>query len=123
MEKLNDKIISFLRFFWKFGYEPTEIKNSKYLPTPKNIGNYEIDIVAKKQGQYCIGIILKNSEFENLNLLVEKITFLSSLKNKNDKKEINLFVACDKQYFEQLKKIILFIPQKYVHKIKIFYLN
>jgi hypothetical protein len=54
MEKLNDKIISFLRFFWKFGYEPTEIKNSKYLPTPKILGIMKLILLQRNKGSFVL---------------------------------------------------------------------
>lgn len=118
----DEKINELVRFFWKFGYEPIQIKGSKYLKAPERIGNYEIDILAKKDKYFAIGIVIKNSEIENQNELIQKITYLASLKNKFDKKDIYLFLGCQKENYETIKKLLNFVPRNFHHKIKLFYL-
>ncbi|HOJ37557.1 MAG TPA: hypothetical protein PLI27_08600 [Ignavibacteriales bacterium] len=118
----ENRIKDLIRFFWKFGFQPIEIRGSKYLNTPKNIGDYQIDIVAKRNDTYAIGIIVNDNEFENQNNLIKKISFLASLKNKYNSKDIYLFLGCSKDNFENLKRLLNFVTQKYIHKIKVFYL-
>ena len=67
--------------FWKLGYLTVSRKFGTYLPEPQYVGKYSVDIVARYNKNYAIGLALNDDELHKSDIM-EEIIYLSSRKTK-----------------------------------------
>src|ERR1035437_6303155 len=78
--------------FWKNGYLTISRRFGSYLPEPKRMGGFDVDIVARYKKDYAIGITLNEMDIENPELK-NKISFLATRKTKFTNKQVLLFIG------------------------------
>ena len=94
--------------FWKNGYLTISRKFGTYLPEPKRLGGFEVDIIARYKKDYAIGITLNEDDLEE-DGLKERIKFLATRQTKFTNKNVLLFVG-----------IPLYLKKKFEHIISSF---
>lgn len=97
--------------FWKKGYLTVSRKFGKYLPEPTPIGGYDVDVIAKYKNSFAIGIVLKESDFSDVNKIKERIIYLASRHTKFSKKSVSLYVGVSSINFFRLKQLISDLPE------------
>jgi len=91
--------------FWKNGYSTLSRKYGKYLPDPPQIGDYEIDLLARRGKDYAIGLSLNSFDLSDLKIL-EKIRFLASRRVKHSNKPVTLFLGIPMKIYKPIRELI-----------------
>jgi len=108
---IKKDIDALIEHFWKRGYMTVSRKFGTYLPEPSRVGSYEVDVIARYKNSYAIGIILKESDFVNINGIKEKIIYLASRKTRYSNKSVNLYIGVSSMNFFKAKQIISELPE------------
>jgi len=108
---IKKDIDALIEHFWKRGYMTVSRKFGTYLPEPSRVGSYEVDVIARYKNSYAIGIILKESDFVNINGIKEKIIYLASRKTRYSNKSVNLYIGVSSLNFFKAKQIISELPE------------
>ncbi len=108
---IKKDIDALIEHFWKRGYMTVSRKFGTYLPEPSRVGGYEVDVIARYKNSYAIGIILKESDFVNLNRIKEKIIYLASRKTRYSNKSVNLYIGVSSLNFFKTKQIVSELPE------------
>ena len=90
--------------FWKLGYMTVKRKYGTYLPEPGKVGEFDIDIIARQEKDYAVGITLLEEELNNPKLL-EKITFLATRRTKFSNREVQLFLGIPSKHYKKVKQL------------------
>lgn len=104
--------------FWKNGYSTLSRKFGKYLPDPPKIGDYEIDLLARKGKDYAIGLSLSSFDLSDLKIL-EKIRFLASRRIKHSNKPVTLFLGIPMKIYKPIRELIDSLDSGVKRNIKI----
>lgn len=88
--------------FWKNGYLTLSRKFGTYLPTPANVGKYEVDAIGKLKKKYAIGVILTAEELDDPQVY-SKLEFLATRHTKFSNRRVTLFVGVPKALFSKVK--------------------
>lgn len=103
--KRKNNIDLLITEFWKNGYSTLSRKFGKYLPEPPKIGDYEIDILAKRGKDFAIGLSMDSSDLTDLKIL-EKIRFLASRRMKYSRKPVTLILGIPIKVYKQIRELI-----------------
>jgi hypothetical protein len=109
----------FIEQFWKNGYLTVSRKFGRYLPSPENIGSFEVDIIARHKKDYAIGIFISEDDLKDSKLL-EKITFLSKRQTKFSNKPVQLFIGVPSGIYKTLKALVENIDGDIRKNIRLF---
>lgn len=109
--EIKKDIDALIEHFWKRGYMTVARKFGTYLPEPSKIGDYDVDVIARYKNSYAIGIILKESDFVNLNQIKEKIVYLASRQTRFSNKTVNLYIGVSSLNYFKAKQIISELPE------------
>ncbi|MCF8241174.1 MAG: hypothetical protein K9J16_07290 [Melioribacteraceae bacterium] len=112
------KVDEVVKQFWKYGFMTLSRKFGTYLPTPKRIGEYEVDAVGKYKSKYAIGIVLKEEELNDPKLL-SKLQFLASRFGDNANRKVLLFVGVADELNNKARILISTLPDNIKRKIRI----
>ena len=104
--------------FWKNGYLTISRKFGTYLPEPKRMGGFEVDIVARYKKEYAIGITLNEVDLEDAGLK-ERIKFLATRQTKFTNKKVLLFVGIPLYLKKKFEHIISSLDGDIVKNIKV----
>ena len=104
--------------FWKNGYLTISRKFGTYLPEPRRMGGFDVDIVARYKKDYAIGITLNEEDFENCDLK-SKINFLATRQTKFTGKNVLLFVGIPNNLKKKIEFIISTLDENVKKNIKI----
>lgn len=105
--------------FWKNGYMTVSRKFGTYLPEPKRMGQFDIDIIARYKKDYAIGIFLGGEELDSENIK-GKLSFLASRQTKFSGKKVLLFVGVPEDLRGKAKYITGLLDESIRKNIKIF---
>ncbi len=106
MENLKRQNIDYLiEEFWKNGYLTISRKFGTYLPEPERIGGFDVDIIARQNKDYALGITLTSDDFKNPKLL-ERIIFLSTRHTRFTQKPVQLYIGVPEEHFQLAKGLI-----------------
>ncbi len=106
MENLKRQNIDYLiEEFWKNGYLTISRKFGTYLPEPEKIGGFDVDIIARQNKDYALGITLASDDFKNPKLL-ERIIFLSTRHTRFTQKPVQLYIGVPEEQFQLAKGLI-----------------
>ncbi len=108
--------------FWKNGYLTISRKFGTYLPEPKRMGGFDVDIVARYKKDYAIGITLNEEDLDNPELK-NKIEFLATRQTKFSNKKVLLFVGIPNDLRKKMEFIISTLDENIRKNIKIQFLN
>lgn len=117
-EKRKD-IDALIEQFWKRGYLTVSRKYGTYLPEPDKVGNYEVDVVARYNNSYAIGIILSDEDFFDLNKTRNKLVYLASRQTKNNQKKVTLFAGVSLKNYNRAKLLIGQLPEEIRKNIRL----
>src|SRR5690606_9000079 len=92
---------SLIEHFWRKGFMTVSRKFGTFLPEPEKVGNFEIDVLARYNKNYAIGITLTEDEIENPNVL-EKINFLATRQSKYNNKKVQLFIGVPDIFYKKI---------------------
>ena len=91
--------------FWKRGYTIQSRKYGKYLSEPPAIGEYTIDVLAKREKDFAIGITI--SEFEvNDTAILSKLSFLASRVTRSTKRNVHLLIGAPPGCYRRIKELL-----------------
>ena len=107
---IKNEIDTLIEHLWRKGYLTVSRRDGTYLPVPKPVGIYEVDVIAKYKNSYAIGIVVRNSDFDNIIKLREKIIYLASRQTRFTHKPVNLFIGVTPINYFKAKQIISEIP-------------
>lgn len=99
------KVDDLVNHFWKHGYLTLSRKFGTYLPTPNNIGKYEVDAIGKFKKKYAIGITLSENDLDDPKIY-SKLEFLATRQSKYSSTKVTLFVGVPKSSLSKAKLFI-----------------
>jgi hypothetical protein len=106
MENLKRQNIDYLiEEFWKNGFLTVSRKFGTYLPEPEKIGGFDVDIIARQNKDYALGITLNSDDFKNPKLL-ERIIFLATRHTRFTQKPVQLYIGVPEENFQLAKGLI-----------------
>lgn len=91
--------------FWKQGYTILSRRYGKYLPEPPLIGEYPIDILAKRDKDFAIGITISEAEVNDTAIL-NRLVFLSSRVTRGSKRSVHLIVGAPISCYRRIKELM-----------------
>lgn len=118
----KDRVDALISQMWKSGYLTISRKYGKYLPSPKPIGDFEVDVIARYKKNYMMGIVVNEKELKNPKFLA-KIIYLSSRNVKYSKEKVKLLIGINIQYYNELKNLIDTLPSENKEQIQIYPIN
>ncbi|HEX3073261.1 MAG TPA: hypothetical protein VHP30_06575 [Ignavibacteriales bacterium] len=113
-----ERVDSIIKQFWMNGFLTVSRKFGKYLPEPASIGNYSVEAIGRNNDKYAIGIILREGDLEDKNL-IEKIKYLATRQSKFSHKRVTLFIGVNKDISSRVKAIISVLPADIKKAIKL----
>jgi hypothetical protein len=91
--------------FWRKGYLTIRRRFGTYLPDPKNIGGFEVDVVARQKKNYAIGITLLPEDFNNP-ALTDKISYLATRQTRLTSNKVLLFIGVPAEFISAAKEFL-----------------
>jgi hypothetical protein len=108
--------------FWKHGYLTVSRKFGTYLPEPAKVGEFDVDIVAKHNNNYAIGITLTREELNDTKI-IDRLNYLATRQTKYTNKRVLLFIGVHSSLFKNAKALIEMLDQEARKNIKLFPIN
>jgi hypothetical protein len=105
--------------FWKRGYMTVSRKYGTYLPEPDKVGIYDVDVIARYNDSFAIGIILTDEDFYDINKTQSKIVYLSSRQTKFNGKKVALFIGVSLKNYKAAKTMIEVLPDEVKRNIRL----
>jgi hypothetical protein len=100
---LTDKLYFKLR---AYGYSTLGRRFGTYIPNPPNIGEFEIDILAKLKKEFAIGIVIDDLRGVDFEFIRKKLTFLAERKSTYSGNPVKLFIALTRANYFLIKHLI-----------------
>ena len=91
--------------FWKRGFTIQSRKYGKYLPEPPVIGDYKIDVLAKREKDFAIGIAISELEV-NDSAILNKLSYLASRVTRSTKRNVNLLIGAPPGCYRRIKELL-----------------
>ncbi len=104
---------------WRNGYTTLSRKFGTYLPEPEKVGGFEIDIVARQNKSYAIGITLSEEDMVDPDLL-RRIKYLATRKTKFSNHSVQLFIGVPLVHFEKISLLISSFGEDVQKNIQLF---
>lgn len=95
--------------YFKFrasGYSTIGRRFGTYLPDPPDIGEFQIDILAKQKKEFAIGIVLDDLAGVDVNFIKQKIRFLAERKSTYSGNPVKLYIALTRKNYFFIKHLI-----------------
>ncbi|MCL6493281.1 MAG: hypothetical protein K6T54_00730 [Ignavibacterium sp.] len=105
--------------FWKRGYMTVSRKYGTYLPEPDKVGSYDVDVIARYNDSFAIGIVLTDEDFFDLKKTQNKIVYLSTRQTKFNGKKVALFVGVSLKNYKTAKSILETLPNEVRKNIRL----
>lgn len=105
--------------FWKRGYMTLSRKYGTYLPEPDKVGIYDVDVVARYNDSFAIGIVLTDEDFFDLKKTQNKIVYLSTRQTKFNGKKVALFVGVSLKNYKTAKSLLETLPDEVRKNIRL----
>ena len=122
-EEIKRKHIDLLvEDFLRLGYLTVSRKYGIYLPEPQKVGKFSIDVIARYNKNFAIGLTL-NDEDVNRSDLMDMINFLASRKTKFTNKRVMLFLGVVPNHYQRIKILLSSLGDSVRENIKLFNLN
>ncbi len=100
---LADKLYFKLR---TAGYSTIGRRYGTYLPDPPDIGDFQIDILAKQKKEFAIGIVVDDLSGVDVNFIKQKIRFLAERKSTYSGNPVKLYIALTRKNYFFIKHLI-----------------
>lgn len=105
--------------FWKRGYMTLSRKYGTYLPEPDKVGIYDVDVIARYNDSFAIGIVLTDEDFYDLKKTQNKIVYLSTRQTKFNGKKVALFVGVSLKNYKTAKGLLEALPDEIKKNIRL----
>lgn len=105
--------------FWKRGYMTVSRKYGTYLPEPDKVGIYDVDVIARYNDSFAIGIVLTDEDFFDLQKTQNKIVYLSTRQTKFNGKKVALFVGVSLKNYKTAKGFLEALPDEIRKNIRL----
>lgn len=105
--------------FWKRGYMTVSRKYGTYLPEPDKVGIYDVDVIARYNDSFAIGIVLTDEDFFDLKKTQNKIVYLSTRQTKFNGKKVALFVGVSLKNYKTAKSLLETLPDEVRKNIRL----
>ncbi|GAB4130320.1 MAG: hypothetical protein Fur0015_04190 [Ignavibacteriales bacterium] len=115
----KDRVDALISQIWKSGYLTISRKYGKFLPPPKPIGEFDVDVVAKYKRKYMIGLLINEKDIADPKL-TNKLIYLSSRNTKYTNEKVTLLLGVSDKNKDALKEIIDKLPEENRRQIKIY---
>lgn len=114
----RDRVDSIIDHFWKNGYLTISRKYGTYLPSPKPVGNFDIDALGKFKKTYVFGVALTEKDLDDPRI-IERINYLSSQNTKYSNRKVKLYLGIPKQFSSRLRDIVSNLPKENSQNIRV----
>jgi hypothetical protein len=91
--------------FWADGYKIIHRLFGNYVTEPPLIGEYRIDILARRGNRFAIGLILQEKDFENSDL-PRMIDFLGTRRSKFANADAPLYIGVEPHLYVKLASLL-----------------
>ena len=108
--------------FWRHGYLTVSRKFGTYLPEPSKVGQFDVDIIAKHNNNYAIGITLTQEEL-NDSQIINRINFLATRQTRYTNKRVLLFIGVHMNCYKNAKVLIDMLESEVRKNIRLFQIN
>jgi len=108
--------------FWKHGYLTVSRKFGTYLPEPAKVGQFDVDIIAKHNNNYAIGITLSHDELNDPQI-INRLNFLATRQTRYTNKRVLLFVGVHVSCFKNAKVLVDMMNPDARKNIRLFQIN
>jgi len=108
--------------FWRHGYLTVSRKFGTYLPEPSKVGQFDVDIIAKHNNNYAIGITLTQEELNDPQLN-KRLNFLATRQTKYTNKRVLLFIGVHISCYKNAKVLIDGLDPEVRKNIRLFQIN
>ncbi|WP_337864710.1 hypothetical protein [Ignavibacterium sp.] len=108
-----------IEHFWKRGYMTVSRKYGTYLPEPDKVGIYDVDVIARYNDSFAIGIVLNDEDFIDLNKTQNKIIYLSTRQTKFNGKRVALFIGVSLKNYKIAKSLLNTLPDEVKKNIRL----
>lgn len=115
----KDRVDALISQIWKSGYLTISRKYGKYLPTPKPVGDFDVDVIAKYKRKYIIGLLVNENDLAD-SKFVNKLIYLSSRNTKYTNEKVKLLLGVSDKNEARLKSIVSQLPEENRNQIKIY---
>lgn len=105
--------------FWKRGYMTLSRKYGTYLPEPDKVGIYDVEVIARYNDSFAIGIVLTDEDFFDLKKTQNKIVYLSTRQTKFNGKKVALFVGVSLKNYKTAKSLLETLPDEVRKNIRL----
>lgn len=105
--------------FWADGYKIVHRLFGNYVTDPPLIGEYRIDILARRGNKFAIGLILEEKDFADPEL-PRKIDFLGTRRSKFVNADAPLYIGVEPQLYAKLASIFRLVSPQASRNIKSF---
>lgn len=105
--------------FWKRGYMTVSRKFGTYLPEPDKVGIYDVDVIARYNDSFAIGIVLNDEDFVDLKKTQNKIVYLSTRQTKYNGKRVVLFIGVSLKNYKSAKSLLDTLPDEIKKNIRL----
>jgi hypothetical protein len=108
--------------FWKHGYLTVSRKFGTYLPEPAKVGQFDVDIIAKHNKNYAIGITLSQEELNDPQI-INRLNFLATRQTRYTNKRVLLFIGVHVSCFKNAKVLVDRLEPEARKNIRLFQIN
>jgi hypothetical protein len=109
--------------FWRKGYLTVFRKFGTYLPEPSNIGGFEVDVIAKQNNNYAIGITLSDQDFKDPSFIKNKLSYLAQRQTRGSNKKVMLFVGVSSHNLKYAKALLEELDPETRRNIRLFQIS
>lgn len=88
------------------GYSTIGRRFGTYLPDPPDIGEFQIDILAKQKREFAIGIVIDDLSGVDVEFIRKKLLFLAERKSTYSGNPVKLHIAVTRKNYFIIKHII-----------------
>lgn len=118
-EERKELVESLIQKIRMEGYQIVNRRYGKFVPAPQPVGGHEVDILAKRNGSFIIGLCLASGDFAGSDL-EEKVRYLASRTSKYSNTPVKLYIAIDQSIYVRLAKILQDLPHELRHRIRAY---
>lgn len=101
------------------GYQIVSRKHGKFLPAPPPVGSHEIDVLAKRNNKFVIGLAVTSEEVKK-DGLKDKLAYLATRTSRYSNLPVILFIGVEQSQYVKLAQILQQIPAEVKRQIRTF---
>jgi hypothetical protein len=105
--------------FWREGYLSLSRKFGRYLPEPGRIGIYDVDVVARYQKDYALGITVTVDDLKDPRFL-ERVVYLATRQTRFSNRQVLLFIGIPAELYKKTNILLDSIDPETKKNIRIF---